>query len=122
MDCNLNAADDSNTQYCKADEGEFEGCEFDDSISVDFEFSDDLSEEDQQAIKDAYYDGGAGWIYDGEHEWQEEDSYVVVAGPYKVDFCDENGDVIREVRLRTKEECAKIYESTGKYASKDSAL
>ena len=121
MDCNLSGAD-SDTQYCKPDDGEYEGCEFDDSVACYFEFSDDLTEEQQEAIKEAYYEGGAGWLYDGEHDWQEEDAYVVVAAPYKVEFCNENGDVIREVKLRTQEECNKIYEETKQYVSKDSAL
>lgn len=122
MDCNLSAAD-SDTQYCKADDGEYEGCEFEDSVAVYFEFSDDLSEEEQEAIKEAYYEGGAGWLYDDpDHEWQEEDCYVVVAGPYRVDFCNENGDVIREVKLLTQQEWQNTYDQKGGYVSKDSAL
>lgn len=127
MDCNLSGAE-SPTQYCKADEGEYEGCEFDDQVACWFEFSDDISEEEQEQIKKNYLEGneegqmGAGWLFDGEHNWQEEDSYVVVLGPYKVEFCKENGEVIREVVLRTQEECNKLFEETGKYHSKDSAL
>lgn len=96
MDCNIED-DRTRSQYCKADAGEFEGCEFDDSIAVYFEFSDDLTEEQQEEIKEAYYEGGAGWIYDGDHDWQEEDCYVVVDAPYKIELCEENGTVIKEV-------------------------
>lgn len=127
MDCNLSAAD-SNTQYCKAEDGEGEGCEFDDQVACWFEFSEDLTEEQQEEIKQNYLEGnedgvcGAGWLFDGEHEWQEEDSYVVVLGPYTVEFCDENGKVIREVKLRTHDEWLKEYEKAGRFVSKDSAL
>lgn len=127
MDCNLSGAE-SPTQYCKAEDGEYEGCEFDDQVACWFEFSDDIGEEEQEEIKKNYLEGndegqmGAGWLFDAEHDWQEEDSYVVVLGPYKVEFCSENGEVIREVKLRTQEECTKLYEETGHYVSKDSAL
>ena len=122
MECNLSAAD-SNTQYCKPGDGEYEGCEFEDQVACYFEFSDDISEEEQEAIKEAYYEGGAGWLYDDpDHEWQEEDCYVVVLGPYRVDFCNEDGTVIREVKLLTQDEYKTLYEARGSSVSKDSAL
>ena len=105
MDCNLET-DQSRSQYCKANEGEFESCDFDDSIAVYFEFSDDITEEEQEQIKEAYYEGGAGWLYDDpDHEWQEEDCYVVVDAPYQVDLCDENGDII-EANYKPKQQPA----------------
>lgn len=109
MDCNLPLQGDSQA-YCKPDEGEYEGCEFDDQVACWFEFSDDISEEEQEEIKKNYLEGnddgvcGAGWLFDGDHIWQEEDSYVVVLGPYKVEFCEEDGTVIQEVTLRTRED------------------
>lgn len=121
MDCNLGSAEDQ-VQYCKMEDGEHEGCEFDDSVAVFFAFSDDLTEIEQEAIKESYYDGGAGWLFDGDHSWQEEDSAVLVQAPYKVEFCKEDGTVIREVKLRTEEEWRKLYEETGKFVSKDSGL
>ena len=96
MDCNIEK-DRTRSQYCKPDDGEFESPDLDDGIACYFEFSDDLSEEEQEAIKEAYYDGGAGWVYDGDHEWQEEDCYIEVMAPYKVELCDENGNLIREI-------------------------
>lgn len=127
MDCNLGYANDPQ-QYCKAEDGEYEGCEFEDQHACWFEFSDDIGEEEQEEIKSLYLEGddegrgGAGWIHDGDHEWQIEDDYVIVLGPYKIEFCNENGEVIREVVLRTREESAKLYEQTGQYVSPDSAL
>ena len=83
----------------------------------------------QEEIKKNYLEGnedgymGAGWLYDDpDHNWQEEDCYVVVLGPYKVEFCDEQGEVIREVKLLTNDEWLKAYEKAGSYVSKDSAL
>lgn len=93
MDCNLPYKGDK-IAYTKQDVGW--GCEFDDSISCWFEFSDDLSEQEKEAIEQAYYDGGAGWLYDGEHDWQEEDAAVHVLAPFQVSLCDEDGTVIEE--------------------------
>ena len=127
MECNLSAAD-SPTQYCKAEDGEYDGCDLEDQVACWFEFSDDITEDEQEEIKKNYLEGnedgvgGAGWLFDAEHDWQEEDSYVVVLGPYKVEFCEPDGTVIREVKLRTQEECNKIYEETGQYVSKDIEL
>lgn len=97
MDCNLPRKGDKQA-YCRMEDGEHEGCEFDDSIAVNFEFSDDIDTAEQDAIKEAYYNGGAGWVYD-ESDWEIEDDYVVVYGPFKVEFCEENGTVIKEVEL-----------------------
>jgi hypothetical protein len=79
------------------------GCEFDDSVSVDWEFSDDISELEQQELKELYYEGGAGWLYDGEHDWQEEDAAVHIIAPYQVSLCDEDGTVLKEhVKLKKR--------------------
>ena len=128
MECNLSAAD-SPTQYCKAEDGEYDGCDLEDQVACWFEFSDDITEDEQEEIKKNYLEGnedgymGAGWLYDDpDHNWQEEDCYVVVLGPYKVEFCDEQGEVIREVKLLTNDEWLKAYEKAGSYVSKDSAL
>ena len=101
MDCNLPYKDDTQA-YCKAEDGEYEGCEFDDSISVNFEFSDDITEEEQEQIKEDYYNRGAGWIHDGDHDWQIEDDYVVVYGPFVVELCDEHGEVLKTVELEER--------------------
>ena len=104
MDCNLPLEGDR-VAYAKTEPGW--GCEFDDSISIEFEFSEDLSEAEQEEIKEAYYEGGAGWLYDGEHDWQEEDSAVHIWGPYQVSLCEEDGTVIEEnVKLKTREQLA----------------
>jgi len=94
MDSNL-PYKDSTLVYCKTNVGW--GCEFNDSISIDWEFSDDIPELEQQEIKELYYEGGAGWLFDGEHDWQTEDDYVIVLSPFQIDLCEDfNGTVIEE--------------------------
>jgi len=100
MDCNLPYEGDT-IAYAKQDAGW--GCEFDDSISIEFEFSDDLTEEQQEEIREAYYEGGASWMYDGEHDWQEEDAAVHIIGPFQVSLCEDDGTVIEEnVKLKPR--------------------
>jgi hypothetical protein len=100
MDCNLPWEGDR-VAYCKPDVGW--GCEFDDSINIEFEFSDDISEEEQEDIKNSYYEGGAAWVYDAEHDWMEEDCAVYVYGPYQVSLCESDGTVIEEnVKLKPR--------------------
>jgi hypothetical protein len=102
LDCNLPWEGDP-IAYTKADVGW--GCEFDDSVGIEWEFSDDMSAEEQQAVKDAYYEGGAGWMYDGDHDWQEEDCSVNIYGPYQVSLCENDGTVIEEhVKLKPRPE------------------
>ena len=101
LDCNLPWEGDK-IAYAKTDAGW--GCEFDDSISVEWEFSDDINELEQQELKELYYEGGAAWLYDGEHDWQEEDAAVHIIAPFQIDLCDEiTGDVIEEnIKLKPR--------------------
>jgi hypothetical protein len=101
LDCNLPWEGDD-VAYARADCGW--GCEFDDSCSVEWEFSDDIKEMEQQELKELYYEGGASWLFDGEHDWQEEDTAVHIIAPYQVSLCDEfTGDVIEEnVKLKSR--------------------
>ena len=93
LDCNLPWKGD-NSAHCRTDAGW--GCEFEDSISIDWEFSEDIPELEQQEIKESYYEGGAAWLFDGEHDWQTEDDYVIVLAPFSVDYASDNGDIITE--------------------------
>jgi hypothetical protein len=92
MDVNLPWEGDP-IAYCKPEPGW--GCEFDDNISVEWEFSDDISEMEQQELKELYYEGGASWL-PIVHTWQEEDVAVLVYGPYQIDLCEDDGTVIEE--------------------------
>jgi hypothetical protein len=100
LDCNL-PWDGDKVAYARADCGW--GCEFEDTISCWFEYSDDMTEEEKEAIESAYHEGGAGWLFDGEHDWQEEDSAVHVLAPYQISLCDADGTVIEEnVKLKPR--------------------
>lgn len=73
------------------------GCEFDDVIRCDFEFSEDVSEEEQAEIEDGYYSGYQSWLYEGDHDWQMETDEVEILGPYTVNLVDgESGKIIEE--------------------------
>ena len=100
LDCNLPWKGDK-IAYCKPDVGW--GCEFDDAISCWFEFSDDIDDLEKEAIESAYHEGGAGWLYDGDHEWQEEDAAVHIIAPFQVSLCEEDGTVVvAEVELKDR--------------------
>ena len=100
MDCNLPYEGDD-TVYCKNDCGW--GAELDDQHSCWFEYSDDLSDEEKEAIETAYHEGGAGWLFDGEHDWQVEDDYIMITAPFQIDLCEEDGTVIEEnIKLKTR--------------------
>ena len=83
------------------------GSELEDSCAIDWEFSDDLSEDEQEFIKQCYYDGnpeddnipdigGAAWLFDGIHDWCVEDDYLEIIGPYQISFCEDDGTIIEE--------------------------
>jgi hypothetical protein len=111
LDCNLPYEGDL-VAYAKNDCGW--GSELEDSCAIDWEFSDDLTEEDQEFIKNCYYDGnpddenvpdigGAAWLFDGIHDWQVEDDYLEIIGPYQISLCDHDGTVIEEnIKLKPR--------------------
>jgi hypothetical protein len=93
MDCNL-PYKDSDLAYCDPSAGW--GAELDDSCACWFEYSDDFTDEDKEAFETAYHEGGAAWLFDGEHDWQEEDSAIHVLAPFKVDLCNNDGIIVEE--------------------------
>lgn len=100
MDCNLPYEGDS-IAYCKNDCGW--GAELEDQHACWFEYSDNISQEERDQIEEAYHEGGAGWLYDGEHDWQFEDDAIVIAAPYQVDLCEDDGTVIEEnIKLKAR--------------------
>jgi hypothetical protein len=66
------------------------GTELDDLCAVDFEFDDSFDEEEKQQIEDAWEEGGAGWLYDGEHDWLVDYVEITILGPFTVDIVDED--------------------------------
>lgn len=111
LDCNLPYEGDP-TAHARTECGW--GSELEDSCAIDWSFSDDLSEEEQEHIKKCYYDGnpddenvpdigGAAWLFDGTHDWQVEDDYLEIIGPYQVSLCEDDGTVIEEnVKLKPR--------------------
>lgn len=86
--------------------GENEGCEFEGLVDVEFDFSDDVSQKERDKFIKAYYDGdkqgrsGASFLYEGQHEWSIEVDYVEVFSPARIELCDENGEVIRQLKIK----------------------
>ena len=91
------------SKYCTVDPSLGDGCELDDLISVDFEFDDDFTDEEKQEIEDSWYDGGLGWLVDGEHDWLIDYESITIYGPFLVDkitYSDYN--IISEERIELK--------------------
>ncbi len=74
------------------------GCELDDTISIDFDFDGEWTEEEKQEVENLWCDGdpedeygrsGAAWLYDVS-DYSVEDDYVEILGPFKVDIVDED--------------------------------
>ena len=74
------------------------GCELDDGIAIDFDFDDSFSGEEREEIENLWCEGdpndeygriGAAWLYDFS-DWQVEEDYVEIIGPFTVDIIDED--------------------------------
>jgi len=72
------------------------GCELDDTISIDFEFDGEFTDEEKEEIENLWCEGdsedpdgrmGAAWLYDWS-DWEVEDDYVEIYGPFTVDIVD----------------------------------
>ena len=66
------------------------GCELEDLCAVDFEFDDSFTEEEKTEIEQLWEDGGAGWLYDGDHNWEVEEDTITILGPFIVDKINED--------------------------------
>lgn len=81
----------SDSRYISVDPQVGDGCELDDGISIDFEFDDDLTEEEREEIERCYTEGDedgrayAAWLFDGDHDWQIEEDSITIYGPFEVD-------------------------------------
>jgi len=83
---------ESNSLSCELEVGY--GSELDDLINVSFQFDKDFSEEEKDQLTKQWYEGGAGWLYDGEHDWEVDFDSLTIYGPVKIDLID---DVTLEV-------------------------
>ena len=80
------------------------GCELEDLCAVDFEFDDSFTDEEKEEIEELWADGGAGWLYDGEHNWEVEEDTITILGPFIVDKIDEDvyNESIETVELKPR--------------------
>ena len=80
------------------------GCELEDLCAVDFEFDDSFTEEEKEEIEQLWADGGAGWLYDGDHNWEVEEDTITILGPFVVDKIDEDvyNESIETVELKPR--------------------
>ena len=80
------------------------GCELEDLCAVDFEFDDSFTEEEKEEIEQLWEDGGAGWLYDGEHDWEVEEDTITILGPFVVDKIDEDvyNETIETIELKPR--------------------
>lgn len=81
----------SDSRYVIVNPNIGDGCELDDNISIDFNFDEELSDEEKETIEKLYCDGDddgrshSAWLIDGLHNWQLEDESVTIYGPFEVD-------------------------------------
>jgi hypothetical protein len=87
---------------CDTDAGY--GSELDDLINVSFDFDESFTEEEIEEIKNLWYEGGAGWLYDGEHDWEVDFDSVTIYGPVKIDLIDDITLEIFEENIQPKSE------------------
>ena len=80
------------------------GCELEDLCAVDFEFDDSFTEEEKEEIEQLWEDGGAGWLYDGDHNWEVEEDTITILGPFVVDKIDEDvyNESIETIELKPR--------------------
>ena len=71
-----------------------DGCELDDNISVDFEFDDEITQEERDHIEECWCNGdpndedgrsNAAWLYDVS-DWCIEHESVTIYGPFEVEI------------------------------------
>jgi hypothetical protein len=80
------------------------GSELEDLCAVDFEFDESFTEEEKEEIEQQWEDGGAGWLYDGDHNWEVEEDTITILGPFTVDKIDEDvyNESIETVELKQR--------------------
>ena len=94
----------SDDRYHSVDPSIGWGCELEDLCAVDFEFDDSFTEEEKEEIEQLWEDGGAGWLYDGDHNWEVEEDTITILGPFVVDKIDEDmyNESIETIELKPR--------------------
>lgn len=102
------------TKYITVDPKIGDGCELDDTISIDFEYDDEIDQDERELIEKCWCDGdpnddeedfrrsGPAWLYDVS-DWQVEDESVTIYGPFEVDKITYlNYNIVSEERIELK--------------------
>lgn len=82
------------------------GAELDDLCGAWFEFDDSYTDDEREEIERLWNEGegngiaGAGWLYDGDHQWEIEDEAIYILGPVQIDVVD--GDNCHELQVNIK--------------------
>ena len=94
----------SDDQYHCVDPSIGWGCELDDLCGVWFEFDESFTDKEKEKIEDDWADGGPGWLYDGEHDWEVEEDTITILGPFEVDKIDEDvyNESIETIELKPR--------------------
>lgn len=88
-----------------------DGCELDDGVGIDFDFEDEITEQEREEIERLYCDGDedgrmcGAWLYDGDHNWQIEEDSIIIYGPFEVDkitYSDYNIVSVEKVELKSR--------------------
>ena len=81
------------------------GCELDDLCACWFDFDNTFTEQEKEEIENAWNEGGIGWLYDGEHDWEVELDMITLYGPFKVDIVDDeqyNSIIEEDIELQPR--------------------
>lgn len=98
------------SQHVLVDPNVGDGCDLEDGISIDFDFEDDITQEEREEIERCYCEGDdegkayAAWLYDGDHDWRIEDDHIIIYGPFEVTKLtyDDNYKVVSEEAVELK--------------------
>jgi hypothetical protein len=64
------------------------GCDLEDLCHCNFEFDDTFTDEEKREIETSWYESGASWLFDGDHDWIVDCDSVTILGPFIVDKVD----------------------------------
>jgi hypothetical protein len=91
----------NNGIHCEATSG-FACAELTDLCACFFEFDAGFTDEEKQLIENNWHEGGMSWLHDGEHNWQVEESTMLILGPVLIDLIDTDTDQVIESNVEPK--------------------
>lgn len=87
-------ASGQDTVICSAEVGP--DADLDDRVALWLDCDDDAVSEQQEEILQAYRDGGVAWLHENDDGWQIESLDLEIVGPYRIDFVDEECNILEE--------------------------